>query len=90
MTAKTIYPVALDRSGSVHPRGAATPFDALPDAAYVRQPQVLQIVPFSAATLWRQCKKDFPAPVRLSDRVTAWRVGEIRLWLEAQRMGAAK
>jgi predicted DNA-binding transcriptional regulator AlpA len=35
--------------------------------------------------LWRKVKaKTFPAPVKLSERVTAWRVGEVRAWMEAQ------
>lgn len=60
-------------------------FDELPDSAYLRQPQVLKILPFSAATLWRKCKAgEFPKPVKLSVRVTAWRVQSVRDWLEVQ------
>lgn len=40
------------------------------------------ILPFSAATLWRKVKSgEFPAPVKLSERITAWRVEDIREWL---------
>ncbi|MFM7012736.1 MAG: helix-turn-helix transcriptional regulator [Betaproteobacteria bacterium] len=40
-------------------------------------------MPFSSATLWRKIKnQSFPAPVKLSARITAWRVGEIRRFLE--------
>ncbi|GGP24830.1 helix-turn-helix transcriptional regulator [Silvimonas amylolytica] len=43
------------------------------------------ILPFSSATLWRLIKaQKFPAPVKLSARVTAWRVEDIRAWLMAQ------
>jgi prophage regulatory protein len=74
-------------------------FDALPDGAYIRvsrlvidpkRPDVPAPVPFSAPTLWRKVKNNtFPAPVKLSDRVTAWRVGDVRQWL-AQRPGSGK
>lgn len=61
-------------------------FDDLPDAAYVRQSQLIPApVPFSSATLWRKCKAgEFPKPVKLSERVTAWRVADVRQWLTAQ------
>lgn len=61
-------------------------FDNLPATGYVRQAQLIPApVPFSSATLWRKCKSgDFPKPVKLSERVTAWEVGAVRQWLEAQ------
>lgn len=54
----------------------------LPGDGYVRQSQLLRVVPFSSATLWRriQCGR-FPRPVKLSERVTAWRVDAVRQWL---------
>jgi predicted DNA-binding transcriptional regulator AlpA len=43
------------------------------------------IVPFSSATLWRKVRSgEFPAPVKLSDRVTAWRVEDIRAWMQSR------
>lgn len=70
-------------------------FDALPDSAFIRESQLVQSpkrpdipapLPFSAPTLWRKVKSfEFPRPVRLSARVTAWRVGDVRAWL-AQRI----
>ena len=63
----------------------ASTFDNLPEAAFIRQPQVLEVVPFSSATLWRKCKVgQFPKPVKLSERVTAWRVGDVRQFLKSQ------
>ena len=62
------------------------PFDssavALPTHGFVRQSFLLQhVVPFSAATLWRNVKAGrFPTPVRLSARVIGWRVEDIRAW----------
>jgi prophage regulatory protein len=78
---------------------ANTPaFDQLPDSAFIRQSHLvsnpkrpsLTLLPFSANTLWRMVKSNsFPAPVRLSDNVVAWRVGDVRRWLAQQAIGGA-
>ena len=62
------------------------PFGELPATGYVRQSQLIPApVPFSSATLWRRVKAGtFPKPVKLSERVTAWRVEDVRQWLDAQ------
>ena len=56
----------------------------LPATGYVRQKQLVPgIIPFSAATLWRKVATGkFPAPVKLSAGVTAWRVEAVRAWLD--------
>lgn len=69
-------------------------FDTLPDSAFMREAQLVQShkrpdtpapLPFSAPTLWRKVKAGtFPKPVKLSERVTAWKVGEVRAWMAAQ------
>lgn len=58
----------------------------LPTTGYIRQSQLLTgIVPFSASTLWRRVRdRSFLAPVKLSAGVTAWRVEEVRAWMENQ------
>lgn len=59
-------------------------FDSLPDSANVRQPVVEGLVGCSAATVWRMVKRGtLPAPRKLSDRVTAWNVGQLRKALAA-------
>jgi prophage regulatory protein len=68
-------------------------FDTLPDSALIREAQLVQSpkrpgvpapLPFSAPTLWRMVKaRTFPQPVKLSAKVTAWRVGEVREWLRS-------
>lgn len=64
-------------------RQSLSPEEIPAGATYIRQKQLLQIVPFSAATLWRKVKsKEFPAPLKLSERVTAWRVEDVRAWLK--------
>ena len=69
-------------------------FDHLPDSALVRESQLVQSpkrphgtapLPFSAATLWRKVKAGtFPKPIKLSERVTAFKVGDVRSWLATQ------
>jgi prophage regulatory protein len=65
-------------------------FDDLPASGFIRQAQLIPtVVPFSSATLWRKCKSgQFPKPVKLSERVTAWRVGDIRQFLLNQAKAA--
>lgn len=59
-------------------------FDSLPDSANVRQPVVQGLWGCSAATVWRLVKKGvIPAPRKLSERVTAWNVGDLRKALSA-------
>jgi prophage regulatory protein len=61
-------------------------FDDLSASGFIRLAQLIpDLVPFSQATIWRKCQTgEFPKPVKLSERVTAWRVGDVRAWLEAQ------
>jgi prophage regulatory protein len=69
-------------------------FDALPDSAFIRESHLVQSpkrpeapvpLPFSAPTLWRKVKAGtFPKPIKLSERVTCWKVGEVRAWMAAQ------
>lgn len=69
-----------------------TGFHQLPDEAFVREWQLIRSercpsgpLPFSTPTLWRRVRDgSFPRPVKLSSRVTAWRVGDVRRWLAIQ------
>lgn len=60
-------------------------FDQMPGAALVRLPQIIgKIAPVSRSTWWRMVKAgEAPSPVKLSRRVSAWRVAELREWLAA-------
>ena len=59
-------------------------FDSLPDSANVRQPVVQGLFGCSSATVWRNVKKGIiPTPKKLSERVTAWNVGDLRKALAA-------
>lgn len=79
---------------STSPATIIPSFDTLPDSAFIREAQLVQSpkrpdtaapLPFSAPTLWRKVKAGtFPKPIKLSERVTAWNVGTVRAWLDAQ------
>lgn len=64
----------------------------IPATGYVRLATLLgdarkgirAIIPFSRATLYRKVKSgDFPSPVKLSERISAWRVEEIQAWMDS-------
>lgn len=90
-SAKTAIATAIT---AVKPTIHQSVFDAMPDGAYIREaglvsspkrPGIPVPLPFSAPTLWRKVREGtFPKPVKLSDRVTAWNVGTVRAWLNAQ------
>lgn len=51
-------------------------------AAYIRINQLIQTLPISKASIWRKVKQGtFPAPVKLSVGITAWRTADIETWL---------
>lgn len=58
----------------------------LAESGYLRLAQLApSLVPVSPTTLWRMVASGtFPRPVKLSARVTAWRVEDVRKWLDAQ------
>jgi predicted DNA-binding transcriptional regulator AlpA len=65
-------------------RESSIKFEDLPDEALLRLRQMLSLhlVPYSASTVWRLCRrKNFPPPIRVSPGVTAWKVGDIRAYL---------
>lgn len=73
-------------------------FERLPDCAFLRLNQlvlppksprsIFAILPFSAATVWRKVAVGtFPSPVKLSEGMTAWMVGDVRSWLCEQAAG---
>jgi len=61
-------------------------FDDLPDVALIQIRPLINygVVPYSATTIWRKCRSgEFPAPIRVSAGITAWRVGDIRHYLKS-------
>jgi len=62
-----------------------TTFDALPDVALIQLRPLLQykVIPYSATTVWRLCRTGkFPRPIKVSPGITAWRVADIRKYLD--------
>ena len=84
----------MEATVKISPTIPSSVFDALPDSAFIRESQLVQSpkrpetpapLPFSAPTLWRKVKAGtFPKPIRLSDRVTAWKVCDVRAWIASQ------
>ena len=60
--------------------------NTLPDAGFIRLPTVLSVIPISKSSLYAGIKKGiYPAPVKLSERTSAWRVEDIRALIESAR-----
>lgn len=58
-------------------------FDELPDSAFIRPQQLIveRVVPFSITSLWRKIRcAEFPAPDKISDQISAFRVWKVRVW----------
>ena len=52
---------------------------------YMRQKELMTLVPFSPATLWRKVKDGtFVKPTKLSTRITAWNRTHVFEWLKKQ------
>jgi prophage regulatory protein len=64
------------------PQTTPSTFGGLPRTGYTRQSRLLrEFMPISHATLWRWVKAGkFPAPVKLGERVTAWRNEDLHSW----------
>ena len=56
----------------------------LPQTGFVRVPAILKIFPIGKSTWWQGVKDGkYPQPVKLSERTTAWRVGDIKALIES-------
>ncbi|MDE2599367.1 MAG: AlpA family phage regulatory protein [Rhodocyclaceae bacterium] len=54
-----------------------------PITGFVRLPQVLKLIPVSRSTWWEWCRTGkAPKPVKLGERVTAWRAADINALIE--------
>lgn len=55
----------------------------LPTTGFIRLPEVLFFIPVSRSTWWAWVKSGkAPKPVKLSERVTAWKAADIRAMIE--------
>lgn len=60
----------------------------LPTEGFVRLPQVLAVIPVSKTQFWEGIKTGrFPAPIKLGQRTTAWRVEDIRALIARLSLG---
>ena len=60
-------------------------FESLPASSYIRLPVIKRLYGVSSATIWRGVKNGtIPKPAKLSERCTAWNVGQIRAALAAK------
>ena len=56
----------------------------LPETGFVRLPTILKIIPVSKSTWWKGVKSgQFPKAVKIGERITAWRVEDIRELIKA-------
>ena len=56
--------------------------DNLDNAALLRLPQVLNLIPVSRSAWWAGCKNGrYPKPVKFGPRTTAWRAEDIKALL---------
>ncbi len=52
-------------------------------AAFFRLPEILKILPIGRSTWWAKVKSgEYPQPVKLGPRTTAWRAQDIRALVE--------
>lgn len=57
----------------------------LPRQGMSRASQILPFLPFGSTTLWKWSKEGlFPAPIRISPTITAWRNADVLDWLAEQ------
>lgn len=60
----------------------AADFDNKPDAALVDDKTVAAITGMHRNSVWRLAREDkLPAPVRVTEHTTRWRVGDLRKFL---------
>lgn len=60
-------------------------FDQLPDSAYIRLPVMKGLYGVSSASIWRATKQGIiPKAIKLTERTTAWNVGQVRAALAAK------
>ena len=68
----------------------------LPETGYLRiwqiigdkkaNPPIPPLIPVSAATFWNKVRsKEYPQPVKLGPRITAWRVSDIKKMIEERQ-----
>lgn len=84
-TDNPVIAFADNTSNSVEQIAESLHVKYLPPQGMSRASQLLPFIPFSKTTLFEWSKDGrFPAPVKLSPTMTAWRNSEVIAWLEGQ------
>lgn len=61
----------------------------LPQEGFVRVGTLAKVLGVAVVTVWRwSANGKLPQPVKLSDRVTAWRAKDIRNWINTKNSSA--
>jgi predicted DNA-binding transcriptional regulator AlpA len=60
-----------------------------PQPRYLREKDLLKVIPISKSTLWRKVARGaFPKPIKLSEKITVWRTEDIEDWFNEQEIGS--
>lgn len=62
---------------------------ALPNGGLSRAKDILPLLPFKRASLWRMSRAGtFPQPIKVSESITAWSNDEVMSWLDNQTVAS--
>lgn len=62
---------------------------SLPESGFIRLPEILALIPVGKTTWWEGVKSGrYPKGIKLSTRVTAWDVKDIRELMERLKSGS--
>lgn len=83
-TDKPVIPFTGDTESNTEPTTPTNAIKHLPPQGMSRASQLLPFLPFGSSTLWAWSSSGrFPAPVKLSPTMTAWRNTDVIQWLES-------
>lgn len=55
---------------------------------YLREKELLRVIPISKSTLWRKVALGtFPKPIKLSEKITVWKTDDVEDWFSQQEFG---
>ena len=79
-----VIPFADDTAHSIEQIAESLNVKYLPPQGMSRASQLIPFLPFGSSTLWAWSRDGrFPAPVKLSPTMTAWRNADVIEWLES-------
>jgi predicted DNA-binding transcriptional regulator AlpA len=65
--------------------------DPLDNLIFIRVKALATCLSVTKNTIWVMCREGrFPAPIRLSPKVTVWKVADIREWIAKMEVANAK